>query len=398
MQENSTAATNTSAIGGIAILGSTGSIGQQALEVLDEQNEISKLKLLTAHSSIDILLEQCKRYHPQMVYLAKRELQADLKHQLKHSGILVLETEDEVYQQLENDEISIVLLAIVGFAGLKPAIKALQAKKHLAIANKESLVVGGHIIMDLVHKNQTKMIPVDSEHSAIYQCLAGESHSFIEKIILTASGGPFFQLSKEEWKNISLSQALTHPNWEMGQKITIDSASMMNKGLEVIEAKYLFHLAPDQIEVVVHPQSYIHSMVQFKDGSIKAQMSPPNMKGPIQYALYAPNRPQAALTRFNFLEAFELSFKPVDMEKFRNLALAFEAMKKGGNLPAVMNAANEAAVAAVLNREMAFYKIPSIIENIMEKAEWVDNPGFSDLEDIHFSTIEKTKELIRRIG
>jgi 1-deoxy-D-xylulose-5-phosphate reductoisomerase len=397
MMKKETPMSNVPISGGIAILGSTGSIGQQALEVLEEQDEISKLQLITAASNIKMLLEQCKRYQPKMVYLANSEQRPLLKQQLLGSRIELLETEEEVYQQFFSSDISIVLLAIVGFAGFKPALKALEAGKRLAIANKESLVVGGQLIMDLVHHKQLEMIPVDSEHSAIYQCLLGEKQGSIEKVILTASGGPFFNLPKEEWPHISLAEALQHPTWEMGQKITIDSASMMNKGLEVIEARWLFDLQAEQIDVVVHPQSYIHSMVQFKDGSVKAQLSPPNMKGPIQYALYAPQRPFAGLTRFNFSEAFDLSFKPIDMEKFRNLALAFEALKKGGNMPAILNAANEAAVDAVLCDQLPFYKIPQVIESIMGQMNWIAQPGFQDLEDTHYTSIIKTKELIRRI-
>jgi len=381
--------------GGVAILGSTGSIGRQALEVLEEQNETSNVKLLTAGSNLDILLFQCQKYHPEMVFLAESSQREKLKTSLKNSSIQVLDSEEEVFRQFQINDIQIVVLAIVGFAGFKPAIKALEAGKRLAIANKESLVVGGHLIMNLIKRNNLEMIPVDSEHSAIYQCLIGEKPHHIEKIILTASGGPFYYLTKEEFKQIKLEEALKHPTWEMGRKITIDSASLMNKGLEVIEARWLFDLKPEQIDVVVHQQSLIHSMVQFTDGSVKAQMSPPSMKGPIQYALYAPERRYSTLTRFNFLESFDLSFRPVDTEKFRNLALAFQAMKKGGNMPAILNAANEAAVEAVLRRKLAFYKIPEVLESMMEQMDWIKNPGFSDLENTHFETIIKTKELIR---
>jgi 1-deoxy-D-xylulose-5-phosphate reductoisomerase len=380
---------------GIAILGSTGSIGQQALDVLKEQNEIPRVKLLTAGSKLDILLQQCKEFYPEEVYLADDQAREKLKLALSNTNIRVLESEEQVFESFQNEDLGIVLLAIVGFAGFKPAIKALEAGKRLAIANKESLVVGGHLIMDMVQKNNLEMIPVDSEHSAIYQCLIGEKTEHIEKIILTASGGPFYYLTKEELKNIKLEEALKHPTWQMGQKITIDSASLMNKGLEVIEARWLFDLKPKQIDVVVHQQSLIHSMVQFTDGSVKAQMSPPSMKGPIQYAFYAPERRYSALTRFNFLESLDLSFRPVDTEKFRNLALAFQALEKGGNMPAILNAANEAAVDAVLKQNLAFYKLPEIIESMMNQMDWIENPGFSDLENTHFETIAKTKELIR---
>lgn len=384
------------AVKGITILGSTGSIGTQALQVISEYPELFKLKALSAHSSINLLIEQALKHQPEMVFIAEEKLQNALKEALAHTAIQVLNTEEELYDTFHQEDLSMVLLAIVGFAGLKPALKTMEASKDLAIANKESLVVGGHILMDLVKQNKAQLLPVDSEHSAIFQCLQGEQSESVEKIILTASGGPFFDWPAEEMKNITLKQALKHPTWEMGHKITIDSASMMNKGLEVIEAKWLFDLSPQQIDVVAHPQSLVHSMVQFTDGSVKAQMSPPDMRGPIQYAMFYPNRKQAGLTRFNFSEALSLSFKPVDMKKFRNLALAFEALEKGGNIPAILNAANEAAVEAVLQNQLPFYRISEVVENMMNTMSFIDAPNWNDLENTHFETIAKSKELIKR--
>ena len=383
---------------GLSILGSTGSIGHQALQVIAVHQSAFKLKLLSAHSNMDLLVQQVRQFKPEMVYLADSSQKSRLKEQLSDMPVMVLDNEEQVYQSFYQEDLDMVLLAIVGFAGLLPAIKVIEAGKDLAIANKESLVVGGHILMDLVKRKGVNLIPVDSEHSAIYQCLQGETPESIEKVILTASGGPFFDWSLEAIKNIKLDQALKHPTWEMGSKITIDSASMMNKGLEVIEAKWLFDLAPHQIEVVVHPQSLVHSLVQFVDGSVKAQMSPPDMRGPIQYALFYPARQKATLTRFNFSDAFNLIFKPVDMEKFRNLALAFEALEKGGNIPAVLNAANEAAVAAVLSKELPFYRISEVVAHMMNQMKFLSHPDLDTLENTHFETIAKSKELIRRIN
>lgn len=383
-------------IKGITILGSTGSIGKQALQVISEYPELFKLKALSARSSIDLLIEQALKYQPEMVFIANAIHQSALKSALAHTSITILNTEEELYDTFHHEDLNMVLLAIVGFAGLKPALKTIEASKDLAIANKESLVVGGHILMDLVKQKKANLLPVDSEHSAIFQCLQGEKPESVEKIILTASGGPFFDWPAEEMKNITLKQALKHPTWQMGHKITIDSASMMNKGLEVIEAKWLFDLTPQQIDVVVHPQSLVHSMVQFTDGSVKAQMSPPDMRGPIQYAMFYPNRRQASLTRFNFSEALSLSFKPVDMKKFRNLALAFEALEKGGNIPAILNAANEAAVEAVLQNQLPFYRISEVVENMMNEMSFITVPNLGDLENTHYETIAKSKELIKR--
>lgn len=396
MIENTVHNSSKKAPKGVSILGATGSIGQQALQVIDEYKGEFKLKALSARIRLDLLVQQCRKYQPEMVYLADSSQRSSLKEQLSGLDIIVLDSEEQLYQSFYQDDLDMVLLAIVGFAGLEPALKVIEASKDLAIANKESLVVGGHLLMDLVKKKKVNLLPVDSEHSAIYQCLQGENPDSIEKIILTASGGPFFDWTSEEMQKITLKQALKHPTWEMGHKITIDSASMMNKGLEVIEAKWLFDLKPSQIEVVVHPQSLVHSMVQFTDGSVKAQMSPPDMRGPIQYALFHPERKFSSLTRFNFSEALSLIFKPIDMEKFRNLALAFEAMKKGGNIPAILNAANEAAVDAVLQNKLSFYRISEVVQQMMEEMSFISKPKLIDLENTHFETIAKSKELISR--
>jgi 1-deoxy-D-xylulose-5-phosphate reductoisomerase len=380
----------------IAILGSTGNIGQQALDVIEKNEDYYKLKLLTAQKNVELLIHQALKYRPNMVYLGDPSQRKKLSTALSQTPIIILDHEKQIYETFLNDDLDLVLLAIVGFAGLKPAIQVIQAGKNLAIANKESLVVGGQLLMDLAKHNKVQILPVDSEHSAIFQCLQGEEIASVEKIILTASGGPFFDLSNEEMKIIHLKQALKHPTWQMGNKITIDSASMMNKGLEVIEAKWLFDLETSQIEVVVHPQSSIHSMVQFIDGSIKAQMSPPDMRGPIQYALQFPQRHKSTLTRFNFSEAFDLSFKPIDMKKFRNLALAFEALKKGGNMPAILNAANEASVEAVLQERLPFFRIAEVVEEMMSQMKFIENPNYDDLIETHLTTIEKSNQLIRR--
>lgn len=380
----------------IAILGSTGNIGQQALDVIEKNRDHYILDLLSAQTNVDLLIHQALKYKPNKVYLGDIHQRSKLYSALAKTHIEILDHEKQVYDAFLEDDIDLVLLAIVGFAGLKPAIQAIQACKNLAIANKESLVVGGQLLMDLAKQKKVQILPVDSEHSAIFQCLQGEDVKSVEKIILTASGGPFYDLSFEEMKNINLKQALQHPTWQMGDKITIDSASMMNKGLEVIEAKWLFDLDVSQIDVVVHPQSYIHSMVQFIDGSVKAQMSPPDMKGPIQYALQFPGRQKSTLTRFNFSDAFELSFKPIDMKKFRNLALAFEALKKGGNMPAILNAANEAAVEAVLQEKLPFFRIAEVVEEMMGQMIFIENPNYNDLIEAHLTTIKKSNQLIRR--
>ena len=381
---------------GIAILGSTGNIGQQALQVISNHPSSFHLKILTAGNNADLLIQQAKKYQPEMVFIFQKEKINHIKRALQGEKISVLSTQKELFEAFYQEDLHLVLLAMLGFSGLSPAIAAIEAGKDLALANKESLVVGGELLMQKAKEKSIKMIPVDSEHSAIFQCLIGEEHSSIDKVILTASGGPFFNFTEEEIKKVSLKQALQHPTWDMGNKITIDSASMMNKGLEVIEAKYLFHLKPKQMEVVIHPQSAVHSMVQFTDGSIKAQIGTPNMQGPIQYALFYPQRIRSSLKRFSFLDYPHLDFKPVDMKKFRNLALAFEAMEKGGNMPAILNAANEAVVEAVLNEKLAFYKISKVVEEMMYSITFIKHPNLLDLQETHHQTYKKTKEIISK--
>ncbi|MEZ5148718.1 MAG: 1-deoxy-D-xylulose-5-phosphate reductoisomerase [Bacteroidales bacterium] len=362
----------------IAILGSTGSIGKQALEVVDQHPEQFTVEVLTANNKADLLIEQAIKYKPNAVVIGHDCLYDKLMDALDPFDIKVYVGEEAIEQVVEMDSIDMVLMALVGFAGLKPTVAAIKAKKPIALANKECLVVAGEHISKLVIENRVELIPVDSEHSAIFQCLSGENPEHIEKVILTASGGPFRNTSLEELNSVSVADALNHPNWDMGNKITIDSATLMNKGLEVIEAKWLFGLEPEQIEVVIHPQSIIHSMVQFRDGSIKAQMGLPDMRLPIVYALSYPERMKNDFPRFNFNDYGQLTFEAPDFKKFRNLALAFEALKTGGNMPCALNAANEIAVQLFLNGKTGFLNIPEIIEATMQKVGFIQNPSFED--------------------
>jgi len=382
---------------GIAILGSTGNIGVQALDIISQNRDSFSVKLLTAHSNISLLIEQIKIFQPELVYISDKDKTKELKRVLSHVEVAVLETPEALYQSFYDDSLDLVFLAIVGFAGLMPAMEVIKAKKTLALANKESLVAGGDILMQEAKKNQVEIIPVDSEHSAIFQCLVGEAPSSIEKIILTASGGPFHGFSAKQLQEVQPKDALKHPKWQMGPKVSVDSASMMNKGLEMIEAMHLFQLTPEQIQLVIHPQAIVHSMLQFTDGNIKAQMSLPDMRHPIQYSLFYPHRQALSLKRLDFSQAYELSFKPVHMKKFRNLALVFEALKKGGNLPAVLNAANEVAVDAFLHHQLAFVDISKVIEEVMIRCEYVATPSLSDLQYIHLESVSRTKELIKDI-
>ncbi len=331
---------------GIAILGSTGSIGTQALEVIEANPEKFEIVVLTAENRHELLIEQAKKFKPDSVVIGNESHFARVKKALANDFIKVYTGKEALNQIVDHSSVNVVLTAMMGYAGLIPTINAIKAGKNIALANKETLVVAGDLITKLAQEHKTVIIPVDSEHSAIFQCLNGEFNNKIEKIYLTASGGPFRTFSKDEMQNIKPQQALAHPTWNMGAKITIDSASMMNKGLEAIEAKWLFDLKPNQIDVVVHPQSIIHSIVQFEDGSMKAQMGLPDMKLPIQYALAFPYRIKSEFKRFSFLDYPNLSFEQADSKKFRNLAISFEVMKKGGNTACVMNAANEVAVDA----------------------------------------------------
>lgn len=373
----------------IAILGSTGSIGTQALEVVNANPAFFSVEVLTAQNNADLLIEQAIFFRPREVVICNEALFDKVNSALSSFNIKVHKGLSAVISVVESSYIDVVLTALVGYSGLLPTISAIKAGKHIALANKETLVVAGELITALAKENNVQLLPVDSEHSAIFQCLVGEEANAIEKIILTASGGPFRGKSREFLANVTKAQALKHPNWSMGAKITIDSATLMNKGLEVIEAKWLFNLTADQIDVIVHPQSIIHSLVQFEDGSMKAQMGLPDMKLPIQYALTYPERFKTDFPRFDFLNYPELTFEKPDIATFRNLGLAYEALRKGGNLACIVNAANEIAVAAFLNDEIGFLEIPEVIEACMQKVSFVQNPDIDD----YVSTNEETRRL-----
>jgi len=362
----------------IAILGSTGSIGTQALEVIADNASLFEVYALTANNNVDLLIQQARKFTPEMVAIGNEKLYNQLKDALADLPIKVFAGNDSIAQVAEMQPIDIVLTAMVGYSGLKPTMNAIRAGKKIALANKETLVVAGELICELANENKSAILPVDSEHSAIFQCLAGEGNNPIEKLILTASGGPFRTKSMHELEHVTSAQALKHPNWEMGAKITIDSASMMNKGFEIIEAKWLFGVTPDQIDVVVHPQSIIHSMVQFADGSIKAQLGMPDMKLPIQYAFTYPDRLKTNFPRFDFNLCSQFTFEQPDLERFRNLGFAYYAMERGGNMPCILNAANEIVVAAFLKDKIGFLQMSDIIETVMAKAEFVAKPTYDD--------------------
>jgi 1-deoxy-D-xylulose-5-phosphate reductoisomerase len=362
----------------IAILGSTGSIGTQALEVISEHSNLFEVEVLTANNNSKLLIEQAIKFKPNTVVIANEEKYKEVDEALFKLGIKVFAGQQSLEEVVEGENIDVVLTALVGYSGLKPTIRAIKAKKTIALANKETLVVAGDLITKLCLENGVKIYPVDSEHSAIFQCLVGETYNPIEKIYLTASGGPFRGRLRNDLLNITKAQALKHPNWEMGAKITIDSASLMNKGLEVIEAKWLFDLKAEQIDVVVHPQSIIHSAVQFEDGSIKAQLGVPDMKLPIQYALGFPERLKNTFKRFSFMDYPNFTFEKPDLETFRNLQLAYNAMEKAGNMPCILNAANEIAVAAFLKDKIGFLNMSDLIADCMEKITFVSNPTLED--------------------
>ena len=369
----------------IAILGSTGSIGTQALEVISAHPEKFEVEILTAQNNFDLLIQQSLRHKPNMVVIGNEQHYEKVKSALESYPVKVYCGADSIAQVTAFDSVDMVLTAMVGFSGLKPTIEAIRAGKSIALANKETLVVAGELIMEEARNRGVNIIPVDSEHSAIYQCLAGERGNSIEKIILTASGGPFRDWKIEDLKVVSPDQALRHPNWCMGPKITIDSATLMNKGLEVIEARWLFGVAPGDIEVVVHPQSIIHSMVRFIDGSIKAQMGLPDMRLPIQYAFSFPSRVESDFERFDFLKYPALTFEKPNTKIFRNLALSYEALKRGGNWPCILNAANEVAVEAFLTEKIGFLQIPDVIENTLGRSTYIKAP---ELEDFFNSDLQ----------
>ena len=371
---------------GVAILGSTGSIGVQSLEVISEQEDLFRVEVLTANENCELLINQAKKHKPNSVVIVNEKKYQKVYSELNPLNIKVYAGSKSLNQIVDSNEIDIVLTALVGYSGLLPTINAIKNRKKIALANKETLVVAGSLIKNLCEENSTEIIPVDSEHSAIFQCLAGEESNPIEKIFLTASGGPFRGKKLDDLKNITKKQALKHPNWSMGAKITIDSATLMNKGLEVIEAKWLFDLSKEQIEVVVHPQSIIHSAVQFQDGSIKAQLGLPDMKLPIQYALGFPKRLSNRFERFSFFDYPNLTFEKPDLETFKNLALAYKAMEKGGNSPCILNAANEIAVSAFLNDKIGFLNMADLIDNCLEKINFVKNPSLEELIESDLET------------
>lgn len=385
-------AVNMEVIKGVAVLGATGSIGTQALEVIRAHPELFSVKVLTAHNNADLLIRQALEFRPEVVVIGDETRYKDVVKALTGTGIDVECGNSRIGEAVQLKSVDVVLTALVGAAGLEPTILAIQAGKDIALANKETLVVGGSLVMDLARKHGVNLLPVDSEHSAIFQCLAGEDGRRVEKIHLTASGGPFRGWSKQQLSNVTVDQALKHPNWKMGAKITIDSASLMNKGLEVIEAKWLFDLTSEQIEVVVHPQSIIHSMVQFCDGSVMAQLGLPDMKLPIQYALSYPNRVPNDFPRLNFMEYPELTFEQPDRTAFRNLDLAYFALDAGGNMPCVLNAANEVVVAAFLRGQIGFLQMSDVIEQTMERVDAIGE------ENLDLSTCIESDRVSRIIA
>lgn len=375
----------------IAILGSTGSIGTQTLEVIEQHPSLFQVEVLTAQNSADLLIEQALKWNPAHVVIGNEDQYSKVKNALASTTIEVHTGAKSLEDLVQLDSVDVVLTALVGYAGLLPTIKAIQAKKTIALANKETLVVAGALIMPLAAQKGVSILPVDSEHSAIFQCLMGEQHNPIEKIILTASGGPFRGFKKSDLAKVSREQALKHPNWSMGAKITIDSASLMNKGLEVIEAAWLFDLKASQIDVVVHPQSIVHSLVQFEDSSIKAQLGLPDMKLPIQFALAYPNRILANFPRFDFKNYANLTFEEADTDTFRNLGLAFQALDKGGNMACMLNAANEIAVESFLKNEIGFLEMSDLNEYCMSEGTFLSSPSLDD----YIQTDKLSRELAK---
>ncbi len=379
----------------LAILGSTGSIGTQALEVVRQHSDLFVPEVLTAGNNSDLLIRQAREFSPNAVVIGNTGMYQEVREALKDFGVKVFAGEDAIEQVVEMDSVDMVLSALVGYAGLKPTLRAIQARKDIALANKEVLVVAGSIITREALRNHVLLLPVDSEHSAVFQCLAGEPERSAEKLILTASGGPFRGMSRDSLLNASRNEALNHPNWRMGNKITIDSATLMNKGLEVIEAYWLFGLPPESIDVLIHPQSVIHSMVQFRDGSVKAQLGVPDMRIPILYALGFPGRISSDFPRLVFSDYPALTFEMPDRNLFRALDLSYFALGKGGNMPCVLNAANEVAVDAFLRERISFLDIPDIIENALQHAAFIQNPSIEELLATHEETMGKAGELLK---
>ncbi len=380
----------------IAILGSTGSIGTQALEIIRNYPDKFQVEVLVANTNIDLLAQQSIEFEPNFVVIGDKSKYSELKEKLEKYPIKVYAGQESVEQIAGLDCVDIVLSAMVGFAGFIPTIRAAQSGKIIALANKETLVVGGHILTDIISKNKSTIIPVDSEHSAIFQCLVGEDLNNVEKLILTASGGPFRGKDIKFLRTVTPEMALKHPNWNMGNKVTIDSASLMNKGLEVIEAHWLFGIKPAKIDVVIHPQSVIHSLVEFIDGSIKAQIGVPNMRIPIQYALDYPDRTFCDKHRFSFTDFPNLSFEKPDLNTFKNLSIAYECLKKGGNAPCIMNAANEVAVELFLKKTINFTQIPELINETLECVEFIDDPNIEECIYTDNISRQKTIELSKK--
>jgi len=379
----------------IAILGSTGSVGTQSLEVIEANKDKFQVEVLTANNNSGLLIQQALKFMPNAVVIINEALYDQVFAALDPVGIKVYAGERSLDSIVQMEDIDLVLTALVGYAGLGPTLKAIESGKHIALANKETMVVAGDLVSSMASTYNVDILPVDSEHSAIFQCLIGEFNNPVEKIILTASGGPFRGKKVDELTHVTVQDALKHPNWDMGAKITIDSATMMNKGLEVIEARWLFGVQVEHIEVVVHPQSIIHSMVQFKDGSIKAQMGLPDMRLPIQYALAFPQRIASSFPRFDFAHYPALTFEKPDMSTFRNLALAFEALEKGGNMPCILNAANEVAVEEFLNERLSFLEMSEIISACLSKMNFIKEPTFEDYINTDKETRIKAREIIK---
>ena len=382
----------------IAILGSTGSVGTQALQIIEEQNEYLQVEVLTAFENSKLLIEQALKYKPNVVVIGNDNFYKEVFDALDPHDIQVYAGEKAIEQVLEMDSIHMVLMAIVGIKALKPLLAAIENKKPIALANKESLVVAGQIIADKALQKGTQIIPVDSEHSAIFQVLMGEFNNPVQKIVLTASGGPFLNFTEEQLQNVSIKQALKHPNWKMGSKVSIDSATLMNKGFEAIAARWLFDLKPEQIEVVMHPQSIVHSFVYFEDASVKAQLSRTDMRIPIQFALTYPNRLKNSFEQLDLTKIAKLEFAEIDTKKFTNLALAFEAMKSGGNMPCKLNASNEIAVEAFLEGKIGFNGISKIVEQLQDKVDFIKNPSLDDLFETDLLIREKANEMIKKIN
>ena len=362
----------------VAILGSTGSIGTQTLDVIDRHSELFEVYALTAHSNIDLLVDQAKKYRPEVVAIADERHYKTLREALDGLPLKVFAGADSICQIAAMSPIDTVVTAMVGYSGLLPTVRAIEAGKKIALANKETLVVAGELVTDLALRNRVDIVPIDSEHSAIFQCLVGENENSVEKLILTASGGAFRDTPKDDLRLSTAADALRHPTWKMGAKITIDSATMMNKGFEVIEARWLFDIPIDKIEVIIHPQSIVHSMVQFCDGSIKAQLGQPDMRHPIQYALTFPDRLNAQVERANLADIHQLTFEKPDYEKFRNLRLAYDALRRGGNIPCILNAANEVAVDAFLKGKIGFFAMSDIIEQTISETAFISSPTLDD--------------------